>query len=286
MACWLEDKRPPEFLEEIVRLEGPGVLSPSACASCHDGLRDTVPKEGRFKCEQCWGTATECLECCLAAHQRNPFHHIQYWNNSCFEPVTLHDLGLRLQLGHRGFQRCHNPVAGHPDFTVLHTNAIHKVAVDFCGCGGRAPHRTQMLRSELYPATTRKPKTGVTFRLLEEHDMLSSSGKLSVYEHYQALEKMTDNLGINLPKRRYKSFLRVNRQFANLKLMKRAGRGSVENGYATTQPGELALPCPACPQPGVNLPPNWKSAPPDEKFLYRPIFSLDANFRLKNLRRP
>ena len=34
------------------------------------------------------------------------------------------------------------------------------------------------------------------------------------------------------------------------------------------QPGELAIRCPACPQPGINLPENWQSDP--ETFVHSP----------------
>ncbi|KAF9487718.1 hypothetical protein BDN71DRAFT_1513702, partial [Pleurotus eryngii] len=64
--------------------------------------------------------------------------------------------------------------------------------------------------------------------------------------------------------------------------MKRAGRGNIENGIATTSPGDLALICAACPQPGINLPEGWERVPPALRFLYTLFVSVDANFRLKN----
>lgn len=41
-------------------------------------------------------------------------------------------------------------------------------------------------------------------------------------------------------------------------MMKRGGRGNIENGLYTTAPGELAVLCPACPHPDINLPDNWE----------------------------
>ena len=58
----------------------------------------------------------------------------------------------------------------------------------------------------------------------------------------------------------------MNRQFAHIKLVKRAGRGSYQDGIATTPPGALAIQCPACPRPGVNLPDNWSSLPSSEQW--------------------
>jgi hypothetical protein len=87
--------------------------------------------------------------------------------------------------------------------------------------------------------------------------------------------------------------------WCHLKLMKHAGRGNFANGLINTQSGDLAVGCPACPIPDVNIPDDWKDAPlelksvslcrskmclsMDSRFLYLLIVALDANFRLKNL---
>ncbi|KAL0575643.1 hypothetical protein V5O48_006328 [Marasmius crinis-equi] len=46
-------------------------------------------------------------------------------------------------------------------------------------------------------------------------------------------------------------------------------------------PGSLAIRCPACPNPGVNLPKDLASVPPNETYLYRKFISVDACFWLK-----
>ena len=60
---------------------------------------------------------------------------------------------------------------------------------------------------------------------------------------------------------RYDEFMRIVRQWRNLKQLKRGGRGHEDSGIDGTKPGELALLCPACPHPGINLPPDWELAP-------------------------
>jgi hypothetical protein len=47
-------------------------------------------------------------------------------------------------------------------------------------------------------------------------------------------------------------------------MMKRAGRGHDDSGVAGTAQGELALPCRACPHPGINLPDGWDEINWDE----------------------
>lgn len=51
------------------------------------------------------------------------------------------------------------------------------------------------------------------------------------------------------------------REWRNLKLLKRAGRGHDPEGIQATKEGDCAMVCPACPQPGRNLPDDWENAP-------------------------
>jgi hypothetical protein len=55
------------------------------------------------------------------------------------------------------------------------------------------------------------------------------------------------------------------REWRHLKMLKRAGRGHAASGVDGTAPGECAVLCPACPQPGKNLPPDWKDAPKEKR---------------------
>lgn len=59
--------------------------------------------------------------------------------------------------------------------------------------------------------------------------------------------------------------MRMVREWRHLKLLKRGGRGHELGGVDATQHGELCLRCPACPQPGENLPPNWKDISDKDK---------------------
>ncbi|PPQ82319.1 LOW QUALITY PROTEIN: hypothetical protein CVT25_008447 [Psilocybe cyanescens] len=61
-----------------------------------------------------------------------------------------------------------------------------------------------------------------------------------------------------------------------------AGRGHDVTGVAGTTPGGLAVKCPSCPHPGINLPADWETVSKEMKFLYTMIICMDANFRLKN----
>lgn len=53
------------------------------------------------------------------------------------------------------------------------------------------------------------------------------------------------------------------REWRNLKMLKRAGRGHDPAGITATKEGECGIICPACPHPGINLPSDWRVALPD-----------------------
>lgn len=125
---------------------------------------------------------------------------VQVWDDGFFKTVTLQNLGLRISLGPHGRSGCTNPEPGRDGFTILHDNSIHHVNVDFCGCEQRVARRLQLLRAEIFPSTYRFPWSGATFRLLESFEKLATTGKLSPYEHYNGLARMTDNTGVDIPK--------------------------------------------------------------------------------------
>jgi hypothetical protein len=53
----------------------------------------------------------------------------------------------------------------------------------------------------------------------------------------------------------------MTQEWRHLKMLKRAGRGHDPAGVAATKLGECAVLCPACPQPGKNLPVGWDKVP-------------------------
>jgi hypothetical protein len=86
-------------------------------------------------------------------------------------------------------------------------------------------------------------------------------------------------------------------EWRHLKMLKRSGRGHDPSGIAATKRGELAVLCPACPQPNKNLPVGWEDVRPDRRcfhfrslcwvcvltcfrWLYALFIAIDANFRL------
>ncbi|KAG6847851.1 hypothetical protein H0H93_005521 [Arthromyces matolae] len=192
-------------------------------------------------------------------------------------------MGLRFQLGHVQGQRCANPQScTYDDFTIIDNKGIHTVGIDFCACGAsNQSHVVQLLRARLFPATVSAPRSAATFQVLKTFEILSYESKVSVFEFYSSLARLTDNTGLSTPNDRYPSFLIMIREWRYLKMLKRAARGHEINGINTTTPGSCAVECPACPQPDKNMPNGWQDAPDDKKWLHSLFVGIDANFRMK-----
>ncbi|KAH7904101.1 hypothetical protein BJ138DRAFT_1175416 [Hygrophoropsis aurantiaca] len=261
------------FVAEFLRLEGRGDYG---SLKCRCGNSDT-----EYRCRDCHGQDMFCKSCILQAHAAHPLHRLEKWNGIFFSRAKLKDLGLRIQLGHRLGGICPNPSpAFNNDFIVLDVNGVHEVSLDYCGCDVAAPVVIQLLRIFWYPATTVDPKTGATFRLLEHYHLLSFESKASAFEYYNALVRLTDNTGVYVTKDRYESLLQMVREWRHVKQLKRAGRGHELEGPTSSGSASCAVTCPACPQPGINLPVGWDEAPPECQFLYALFLGIDANFRL------
>ncbi|KAJ7906822.1 hypothetical protein B0H13DRAFT_1880221 [Mycena leptocephala] len=206
------------------------------------------------------------------------------WNGAFFKRCTLKSLGLRNQLGHTLGDPCPNPAtAAGDDFVVVNSHTIDEVGLDYCNCSRSKPHAIQLLRMCWYPATGTNPRSAAMFAALNRFNLMSLESKCSAYEFYNSLAQETDNTGLEPSRERYEELLRMTRQWQNLHLLKRAGRGHdpAEDRIGATKEGECALLCPACPQPGKNLPTGWENVPLDKEFLYALFITIDTNFCLK-----
>ncbi|PBK62771.1 hypothetical protein ARMSODRAFT_990401 [Armillaria solidipes] len=186
-----------------------------------------------------------CKTCIVDLHQGMPLHKIEEWTGSYFEKTSLGALGLVIHLGYRPGHTCTHPTVI-KSFVIIDVDGIFTVEMGFCNCMQAIERHRQLLRSRFWPATTIYPQTAATFRVLHLFQVLSFMSKVSGYEFYHTLARHEPG------------------------------------GIAVTQPGELALCCPACPHPHVNLPDGWAKNT-EKAWIYRLFLAIDANFRLRCL---
>lgn len=187
-------------LDERMRYEGRAGKPEEDCPHC-------FLQRGTVRCEDCLGREIVCGGCCVIAHSRLPLHRVEEWNGEYFSKTSLHTLGLRVQLGdnHDPGSMCMWGHALNADFWVIHTNGLHHVAVNSCGCTSTADEPPldvykQLLRIGWYAATPIEPKTCATFDVMKLFHLLSLQGKMSHYDFYKTLQYRTDNTGtVKLP---------------------------------------------------------------------------------------
>ncbi|KAG2112253.1 uncharacterized protein F5147DRAFT_744554 [Suillus discolor] len=110
----------------------------------------------------------------------------------------------------------------------------------------------QMFRHRFFPASFNRPKTVFTFRVLNNFLLDSLECGTSAMNYYSKLWRMTLE------------------HWRQLKTMRWHGFGHHSDNPST---GELALFCPTCPQPGINVL-FWK---------YTRSFVMDGNFKAEHL---
>ncbi|KAF9033948.1 hypothetical protein BDZ89DRAFT_947562 [Hymenopellis radicata] len=269
------------FLEQLLRLDGTAGAAGKTCPRCN---KDGSVAEHRCRDNECFSLGVVCSACIVKHHEHAPLHWVEKWTGSFFKTVFLRDLGLTVTLGHSTGGTCAARCKVNSAFVVLHTNGIHFVNVGYCGCFGSDPDpANQTLQDSWWPATPLDPHTAITFPLLRLAHSANSNGKLPAWDLWQSLEYLTEERTGVKPPQRYKALLRCLREWRHVLMCLDAGRGQSPTGIAGTQEGELALVCPACPQPGINIPDNWVSR--DDRY-FRWKFTLfladDSNYRLKN----
>ncbi|KAF8145014.1 hypothetical protein K438DRAFT_1630834, partial [Mycena galopus ATCC 62051] len=251
------------------------------------------------RCEDCFGNRLLCQPCLVEKHRDEPLHLFevsaasgsqalvnvvfQEWEDGYFHGRTTQDLGLRYQIGHPFTVDCPFNYLGEKStsFVVLHNNGIHSLNVDFCCCPQAPSEVAQLLNVGWYPATQKDPSTAATISLLRRFHKLNLQARLPAYDFYNTLILLTNASGLRKVPNRLQQFMNMVREYRHLQMCKRSGRGHDPGGITGTHPGELAIPCRTCPQPGINLPEGWNTAPAEVAWIYRLLLSEDANFKLK-----
>src|SRR5882757_4269771 len=58
--------------------------------------------DATWRCNECFGRPSYCSSCCKQTHARHPFHRVESWTGSFFQPSWLRHVGVCIHLGHGG----------------------------------------------------------------------------------------------------------------------------------------------------------------------------------------
>ncbi len=151
-------------------------------------------------------------------------------------------MGFIFQLGHNGGQ-CIFPARVPSTITVLHTNGVHQVCYQYCGCDVSDSENKwrQLMRNGWYPATILQPATCATFECLDTFRLLRVIATVNARDYVTFLERTTDPLGTSWVPDRYKCFGRMARQWSYLMHLRRAGVGHADGGIESATAGVVAI---------------------------------------------
>ncbi|KAG1721475.1 uncharacterized protein EDB91DRAFT_1088440 [Suillus paluster] len=173
--------------------------------------------------------------------------------------------------------------------TIVDKFRVHTHKIKYCMCADAPTADIQLCQMGLFPASFTQPKTAFTFEVLDNFLLDNLECGTSAMNYYNKLRRMTTSVFPHLVLDRYWEPMRVARQWRQLKLLKWNGFGHESKDR---KPGDLALFCPAYPQPGINvtLPPedeqgetNSQSELPKPSWLYFRSLVMDGNFKAEHL---
>ncbi|KAG2070121.1 hypothetical protein BDR04DRAFT_1128629 [Suillus decipiens] len=193
-----------------------------------------------------------------------PFHRISQWTGEFFEDTSLTKIRLEIHLGPWV------PLVNDPwMMTVVDTLGLHSLMIRFCQCANSLSPDMQLLKTGLFPASFTLLKTAFTFVVLDDFLLDNLECGTSVMNYYSKLRRITSSMEL----------MRVGRQWRQLKQLKWHGFGHEK---PKPKPGELALFCPTCLQPRINVNLAEKNAA-DPAWLYSRSLVMDGNFKAKHL---
>src|ERR1700733_11985191 len=137
---------------------------------------------------------------------------------------------------------------------IVHSNGIHHLAMVSCQCHGSDSLPLDLVACRLMPASFATIRTLFSAQLLDSFRLANLELKASAYQFYQLLRRLTQPMAPAEVVDLYNEFRRMSRLWRWIKKLKWAGHGHNQKGAMNVGRGELANYCPACPQPGVNLP--------------------------------
>jgi hypothetical protein len=143
---------------------------------------------------------------------------------------------------------------------IAHVNGIHHLAVLTCSCRGVDNLPMDLIYNRLVPTSFSIIRTLFTTMALDTFRLANLEMKASAYQYFHLIRRLTSKTTTNVPDL-YADLRKVSRAWRWMKKLKWAGFGHKTSDPLTPAAGELAIFCPACPQPKKNLPDDWKTDP-------------------------
>lgn len=165
---------------------------------------------------------------------------------------------------------------------IVHTNGVHHMSLSHCSCSGVDGLPASLMHAGFMPTSFKRVRTLFTLDVLDQFRYSNLEMKASAYQFFQMLRRVTMPMSPNNVINFYHELRRLSRLWRWMKKLKWAGFCHKDSDPMDVEPGELSIYCPACPQPGINLPEGWKEDP--NRWVYRRFLVLDGNFKADHVR--
>ncbi|KAG2085886.1 uncharacterized protein F5147DRAFT_748656 [Suillus discolor] len=164
--------------------------------------------------------------------------------------------------------------------TVVDRSGVHSLMIGYCKCPNACTLDKQLFAMGMFPASFSRPKSAFTFSVLDGFLLDNLECGTSAINYYSKLRRKTSSIFPHLVPDWYRELMRVGRQWRQLKLLKWNGLAHEKRQPASS---ELALFCPACPQPRINVPQLDERDRNDPEWLYARSLVMDGNFKAEHL---
>ncbi|KAG1722518.1 hypothetical protein EDB19DRAFT_1898193 [Suillus lakei] len=135
--------------------------------------------------------------------------------------------------------------------------------------GAEKDRHLHLLKAKLFPASITRPHSAFTFDILD--NFLIDALDYDIFTNNAFPDKIPDC---------YRELMRVSRIWRDL--VNRIRFGFMTPDRQIPWSGDLALYCPACPQPGINLPPSWKDS--YDAWLVMQRYIVNGNFTAQHMK--
>jgi CxC2 like cysteine cluster associated with KDZ transposases len=188
------------------------------CLSCN--TRQTA-----WKCSECVGCTNLCNQCVRIRHSSLPYHRVEHWTGTFFEPAWLCQANVVIHLGHAG-QPCPSTVMpdeeASPDcrdfvhdpsgptifgnglpkpkgsyyHVVVDRSGVHRIRIIPCSCPDAPTDEDRYihyLTMGLFPASLQHIKTVFTFGVLDDFRMDNLECKTPGLNYWHKIVRITSN---------------------------------------------------------------------------------------------
>ncbi|KAG1820930.1 uncharacterized protein BJ212DRAFT_1247948, partial [Suillus subaureus] len=156
--------------------------------------------------------------------------------------------------------------------TVVDTSGLHSLMIRFCRYTNALNPDMQLFETGLFPASFTLPKTTFTFAVLDNFLLDNLECGTLAMNYYSKLRQITSSMFPHLV------------PVSAVNGIDEGGQAveTAEDEKPKPKPGELALSCPPCLQPGVNVNLSEKNAA-NPAWLYSRSLVMDGNFKAEHL---